>query len=369
MNEEMIGMSYTYFFTGFPGFLTTHLIQELFKEEHTIGHVYLLHEPSMQRQAENQCLLLSHTTDVDPEKITLVEGDITKTDLGIDEQISKQVQSEVTHFFHLAAIYDLAVPLPLAWKVNVDGTRNVTNWLDQCEQLTRYIYFSTAYVSGKREGRIMETELEHSSGFKNHYEYTKYEAEKIVDRHKSHLPTTIIRPGIVVGHSQSGETAKFDGPYFILNMMDRLRHSPVLPFFGKGEAYVNLVPLDYLLRATIHAAHSKIAEGRTYHVTDPSPLRAKEIYERFSHYYLQKKPAGTLPISIAHQALRVPFTRRWLGIQRQALDYFLCNSQFDSSLAQQDLRLNCPSFDQYCPSLVHYYHDHKDDRTKHVSML
>ena len=28
------------------------------------------------------------------------------------------------------------------------------------------------------------------------------------------MPTIIIRPGITVGHSKTGETQKFDGPYF-----------------------------------------------------------------------------------------------------------------------------------------------------------
>lgn len=59
------------------------------------------------------------------------------------------------------------------------------------------MYFSTAYVAGKRGGTIFERELVHQEGFKNHYEETKYLAEIIVNQAKNNLPVTIIRPGIV----------------------------------------------------------------------------------------------------------------------------------------------------------------------------
>ena len=120
--------------------------------------------------------------------------------------------------------------------------------------LERYIYFSTAYVVGNREGTLYETELIAPERFKNHYEETKYEAEVLVDKLKDEVPITIIRPGIVKGHSHTGETIKFDGPYFIMNFLERLKFFPLIPRLGKGESYVNLVPIDYIIQATTYLA-------------------------------------------------------------------------------------------------------------------
>ena len=51
--------------------------------------------------------------------------------------------------------------------------------------ITRYMYFSTAYVAGKREGLLLETELIRPDAFKNHYEETKFEAEQLVEELKA----------------------------------------------------------------------------------------------------------------------------------------------------------------------------------------
>lgn len=127
------------------------------------------------------------------------------------------------------------MPEPLAERVNVHGTNQVNEWVQTLPNLQRYIYFSTAYVSGTREGRIYEEELEMHQTFRNHYERTKYDAEVLVDRLKEMVPTTIIRPGIVKGHSETGETIKFDGLYFMLNMYDKLSFLPAIPYLEEDK--------------------------------------------------------------------------------------------------------------------------------------
>ena len=102
--------------------------------------------------------------------------------------------------------------------------------LDLCpaaERLERLAYVSTAYVAGKRTGVVYEHELVMGQDFKNHYESTKFQAEVWVRELLDPVPTTILRPAIVVGDSRTGETEKFDGPYYILRAISgRERHGP-----------------------------------------------------------------------------------------------------------------------------------------------
>ncbi|WP_028785193.1 SDR family oxidoreductase [Thalassobacillus devorans] len=364
-------MANTYFFTGYPGFLASHLIDEIFHQGYPVDKIYLLYVKSAKKQAESSLQRLIQKSYLTEDKFCLIEGDITAPEFGIDEETSAQLKNEVTHFFHLAAIYDLSVPLTPAWQVNVNGTRHVNEWVKLADRIERYSYFSTAYVSGRRSGAIYENELEHEAGFKNHYEYTKYEAERLVQSVKHDVPTTILRPGIVVGDSKEGTTAKFDGPYFILNMIAHMSYAPLLPFFGEGQVEVNLVPWDYVVQAAIHLSHHPIGAGKTYHLTDPAPLTAKAIYKLFANSYLSKEPSFTVPLGWAGNTLKLAVVRKWLGMPKEALDYFTCDSHYDVSQTQKDLEgtpITCPDFTSIQENLVKYYKANRKNPAKQVSI-
>ena len=100
--------------------------------------------------------------------------------------------------------------------VNVDGTGNVLELLRALREARAPQLRLTAYVAGMRTGTVYEHELVIGQDFKNHYESTKYQAEVWVREYLDKVPTTIYRPAIVVGDSKTGETQKFDGPYYIL---------------------------------------------------------------------------------------------------------------------------------------------------------
>jgi nucleoside-diphosphate-sugar epimerase len=358
-----------YFFTGFPGFIATSLIRQMIRQRCEIKHLYLLVFPSFMQKAKEEVEKLAKEENASLQQFTLIPGDITKMNMALDPEINRELQENVTHAFHLAAIYDLAVPKDIAFNVNVNGTKNVNDWIMKLERIQRYVYFSTAYVSGTREGRILETELERKQSFKNHYESTKYEAEKLVRGIMDKVPTTIIRPGIVKGHSQTGETIKFDGPYFFLNFFDKLRFLPIIPFLGTGEAEGNFVPVDYVLDATLYLAHEDCGIGKTYHLTDPRPYRMKEVYRMVMKEYLGREPVGTIPLSAAKWFLSIPAIRRWVRVEKESLDYLHCKAEYDCSQAQNDLResgIVCPDFQQTLGPMIAFYERHKHDPQKQL---
>lgn len=365
-------MSNRYFFTGFPGFIASSLIRQIIRDRYgEIEHIYLLVLPNLLDTVREQVVRIAAEENLPFERFSLITGDITKPDLAIHPEMGTQLRNDVTHVFHLAAVYDLAVPQDIAYNVNVNGTRNVNEWILSLHHIERYIYFSTAYVSGTREGRIFETELEMNQSFKNHYESTKYEAEKLVRDIMSRVPTTIIRPGIVKGNSKTGETIKFDGPYFILNVFDKVRLLPLIPYLGAGEAEGNFVPVDYVLNATIYLGHAKAGIGKTYHLTDPKPYRMKEVYRFILQEYLGKLPRGSIPLAAAKGFLSIPALRRWLRIEKESLDYLSCMASYDCTQAQNDLKgsgIVCPDFKDTVESMVRFYERHKNDANKQLTI-
>lgn len=364
-------MGNVYFFTGYPGFIATALLRQIIRDGHTIEHCYLLVLPEMKQKAEEEAAKIALSEKVDHNKLTVITGDITKPKLDLPGDVQAVLQQQVTHVFHLAAIYDLAVPEQLAYKVNVTGTRNVNDWLFTLTQLKRYIYFSTAYVSGRREGIIYESELEKNQIFKNHYERTKYEAEVLVKQIIDQIPTTIIRPAVVKGDSRTGETIKFDGPYFILNFFDRLKFLPFLPYLGTGEAQGNFVPVDYIIRASTYLGHAEVGAGKTYHLTDPKPYQVYQIYGMLYEAITGRKPKGKIPLSWAKAALAIPQVRRWLGVEKEAMEYFTCMSVYDCSQTQKDLEgsgIQCPDFREGVQTMVSFYQANKHDKSKQLTI-
>ncbi|TCS94821.1 SDR family oxidoreductase [Hazenella coriacea] len=362
-------MGSTYFFTGFPGFLATSILRQLIQSSIQVERIYVLVLPSMRRQAEKEIAKIESTTQF--QRISILQGDLTQPYMNLNDEVQAILRSQVTHVFHLAAIYDLAVSKEIAYRVNVKGTNHVNQWVRSLPRLVRYVYFSTAYVSGTRSGRIFETELAMNQTFKNDYEQTKYEAELLVQELAKQAPTTIIRPGIVRGHSVTGETTKFDGPYFMLNFFDRLRFLPFIPYLGRGEAEGNFVPVDYIIEATLYLAHSEKGVGKTYHLTDPHPEPMKEVYQVVMKNYIKKEPVGTIPIPLAKGFLSIPMIRKWLRVEKEALDYFNCLAQYDCTQAQTDLKdsgIICPSFKETLTEMIQFYDKNKNDENKHIQI-
>lgn len=364
-------MEYRFFFTGFPGFISNQLIRKVLKNNGDTGIVYVLVLPSMLKRAAEEREEIIRDLQLKEEQFQIIEGDITKPSLAIENKVIEPLFNTITHVFHLAAIYDLAVPRELAYLINVTGTNHVNEWVKNLKNLNRYVYFSTAYVAGLREGILYEHELIKPPAFKNYYEETKYEAEVLVERLKEKLPITIIRPGIVKGNSRTGETTKFDGPYFILNVLDRLRFLPVFPHLGKSEAVINLVPIDYILEATAYLSFFEGGVNKTYHLTDPNPYKVSEIYEMFMLALLNKKPIGRLPLSLAKLAFKIKSLRKSLGCEIEALDYFTWKGTFDCTQAQADLlhsHIRCPDFKEGIPAMVEFYSLNKDNPAYHIEI-
>jgi nucleoside-diphosphate-sugar epimerase len=360
-------VSHTYFFTGFPGFIASRMIKKLLQRDQH-AHFELLVHPSQWEKAHKEVEWLVRSHFGQSKQFTILKGDITKDNLCLSDQEMQGLLHKITHVFHLAAIYDLAVPRDIAYEVNVVGTNNVNRWVQQLTHLQRYVYFSTAYVSGDRTGPILETELNRSQKFKNFYEETKFQAEMLVQEIRDHVPVTIIRPGIVMGDSQTGETAKFDGPYFVMRFLDRFRKFPI-PFVGRGEALINLVPIDYIVEATTYLALHEVGANKVYHLTDPQPFSSTKAYERICLELLGKKPTWMLPQAWVLSLLTITAFRRWVRVEKETLAYFSCLAEYDSRQARADLQqagVECPEFDCYIGHAVAYYKQYRNDPEKMI---
>lgn len=345
--------------TGFPGFIGRRLARHLLAADPDARLTALVEErmvPQARDVAER----------MDAERLELLTGDITDRRLGLDESDYQRLAREITHVFHLAAIYDLSVPADLAQQVNVAGTGNVLDLCLAASGLERLVYASTAYVAGMRTGVAYEHELVMGQEFKNHYESTKFQAEVWVREAMDRVPTTILRPAIVVGDSQSGETEKFDGPYYLLRVIsEAAARGRSVPQFGRADAPFNVVPVDYVVRAIASAATSADTVGETLHLVDPDALTTRELVEVLSREYAGREPRGRIPPRLVAASLRLaPVRERFGGAPPESIVYLNHPVRFDTRRAIDllgPIGLRPPSFTDYAGVMVGFFAEHETD--------
>ncbi|HEX4955124.1 MAG TPA: SDR family oxidoreductase [Thermoanaerobaculia bacterium] len=348
--------------TGFPGFIAGQLIERLAPRAERFT---LLVEERFAAAAREQADALAAAQGLPAERFALEIGDITRPELALPAGAVIRLQAEVDTVFHLAAVYDLAVGKELAERVNVTGTENVNRFVAGIEGLDRYNYVSTYAVAGKREGIIREADLEHGAGFFNHYEETKYEAELRVRRLAAEegVPTSIFRPGVVVGSSKDGRTVKFDGPYMLLKVLRNLpwpltRFNPGLP-----DVRFQMVPVDFIIDALATISAKADTAGKTFHLTDPAPYTTAEIFDLFSEALLGQESWISAPKPLTWLATTSGLAEP-LGLQRQAAPYFFHKATFDcvNTLDALDgTGVEVPRLPDYVDKLVAFFLAHEHD--------
>lgn len=349
-----------FLFTGFPGFIGARLLPRLLELRPGARAVCLV-QGRFAELAARQLAEIEAGHPAARSRIEMLEGDITEPGLGLDGAAARALRRDLVGCYHLAAVYDLAVKRSVGMRINVAGTRHVLEFLAEARRLEKLDYVSTAYVSGTATGIFRESDLTIGQSFKNHYEETKYLAEVEVVR--SGLPATVYRPGVVVGDSRTGETAKFDGPYFALAAMEKLPSPGAFLRVGEGSNPVNVVPVDFVVEALARLSVGPGSRGKTYHLTDPSPPSALEIARQFARILGKRLAFVPVPLLVAKALLAPAPLQRLLGMPVQALDYFDNPCCYDASEATRDLAplgISCPRFADYAPRLVDFYRARRD---------
>jgi nucleoside-diphosphate-sugar epimerase len=203
--------------------------------------------------------------------------------------------------------------------------------------------------------------LEHDAGFRNYYEETKYLAEREVENLKEELPVTIFRPSVVVGDSQTGETVKYDGIYYLIQY---LRKAPNLLRFinvGNRNVRLNLVPVDFVVEGIATLSKDEKAVGKTIALADPYPLTTAELFDTIAVAMTKKKSAFMPPPKLVEWTLSQPFSPPITGLPLYGVPYFFISQTYDTSVANELLaahNITCPSFKDYVGNLIKFVEQH-----------
>src|ERR1700684_735132 len=265
-----------YFVTGATGFIGRRLVERILELRQ--GDVYVLVRDSSAGRLDDLVERWSMTAGASAaERGKPLIGDLRRPLLGIEKEQVADLRGKITHFFHLAAVYDMTAPAERNTAVNVGGTTHAVE-LARAIDAKHLHHVSSLAVAGTYTGVFAESMFDEGQRLPSPYHRTKYESERIV-REQPYIPWRVYRPGIVVGDSQTGEMDKIDGPYYLLQAIQRMRHlrPEWTPLVGLDFGHTNVVPVDWVAGALEHIAHEPGLDGKTFHLSNPHSQRGDEL--------------------------------------------------------------------------------------------
>ncbi|XP_010427505.1 PREDICTED: fatty acyl-CoA reductase 6, chloroplastic-like [Camelina sativa] len=355
----------SYLVTGATGFLAKVLIEKMLRESPEIGKIFLLMRSKDQESANKRLydeiissdlfklLKQMHGSSYEAfmkSKLIPVIGDIGEDNLGIEPDIADMISGEIDVIISCGGRTTFDDRYDSALSVNALGPNRLLSFGKECKKLKLFLHFSTAYVTGKNEGLVLETPLcigenitsdlnidlnieselklaseavrkfhgsEESNklkefgferaqhyGWDNSYTFTKAMGETIINSNRGDLPVVIIRPSTI----ESSYKEPFPGWIQGIRMVD-----PIIVGYGKGQisgfladskSLLDITPVDMVVNAAITAMAkhgSGVPELKVYTVTSTShanPLRSGELMD-LSYQHLRDSPLEDKEIDLA----------------------------------------------------------------------
>ncbi len=357
-----------YFVTGATGFVGRHLVAELLKRE---GTIYVL----VREGSRGKLDALIQRLGAPEGRIVAVPGDLAKPGLGVEG-----FDEPIDHLFHLAAVYDVEADEESAQRANVDGTRHVIEFANE-HKVGRFHHTSSIAVAGEYRGIFQEDMFDEGQRLPHHYHRTKYESEQLV-RELVKSNKIIFRPAIVLGHSETGEMDKVDGPYYLFKLLQRLRAAlpEWFPLAGPQGGQTNMVPVDFVARAMDHIAHMPDEDlpGDTFHLVNPQPMTVGETLNEFAKaahapqlaMRIDSNMTNAIPKPVRAGIMALPTVKKIrnqvyhdLGIPPAAMENRDFNCKFDARDAQRALSgtgIAVPPLSTYAPVLWDYWERNLD---------
>jgi NAD(P)-dependent dehydrogenase (short-subunit alcohol dehydrogenase family) len=361
----------SYFVTGATGFVGRFLVSNLLKRK---GTIYVLVRKDSQKKLDATAKKMGW----DMKRIVPVVGDMTAAKCGVSAAQVRTLSGKVKHFFHLAAIYDLSASAESQRAANVDGTQHALD-LAAAIQAGCFHHTSSIAAAGLYQGVFREDMFDEAEGLDDPYLRTKHDSEGLV-RTEKRIPWRVYRPGMVVGHSQTGEMDKIDGPYYFFTFLKKLREMlpPWMPTLGIEGGRINIVPVDFVVDAMDHIAHKPKLDGHTFHLTDPEPMRVGEVLNTFARaghapemtMRIDARMFAFVPSGIRGAVGNLPPVRRFIGmllrdfrIPKEVMKFITYPTRFDTREVERALKgsgIVVPKLDGYAWRLWDYWERHLD---------
>lgn len=281
-----------YFVTGATGFIGSHFAVSASDRNRLFclvrggsdakARVRLLHKLSIAESAYDGA---KHAN---LDCIDVIRGNIKDNWLGVSRENIEMLQAEgIDIFFHFAASLNFEKDrLEKINKHNVQGVKNAIA-LAARMGVQRFVYVSTAYTVGKKEGLISETLHDLQGPFNNYYEESKCSAEHIVAAqcNELNMAYSILRPSVIIGVSSTKRSGgSTTGLYAFVRDFYQLKDavdalSVETKIYADPDMSVNFNPIDAVIEDIDYIIDSDFSGGPIYHISATHGVRLYDAVE------------------------------------------------------------------------------------------
>ncbi len=353
----------TVLLTGYPSFLARRMAAEILAREPG-ALLYCVVRSKLAPLAQQLALTLPASQ---RNRLVMLEGDAASMDMGLSGAEFHEVSSRVDRIFHFAQFSYVDADPKMARHANVHGAREALEMARAAPRLTQLVCMSSATVASAASGLARETDPPMGPPYRTVIEDTLAHAERIYRRAAHQIPLTVLRPSIIIGDSETGEIDRLDGPYPLILLLLTSSRKTAVPLPIRGDVPLNLVPVDFVIRAAYVIGSSPAAAGKTFHIVDPAPLSARRVFELVAHAAGRRSPRGAVPSYVARSMLRAPGVERFVKSPRAFLEVLTTDARFDATNTTNILRgtgVVCPPFESYVDRIVSYVQARIRERRK-----
>jgi len=269
------------FLTGATGFLGAFLLHELL--EQTQANIYCLVraktiEEANQKLRQNlrRYFIADRHLDL---RIFPVLGDLSQPYLGLFPKDFHRLARQIDLIYHNGAFVNLVYPYSALRAANVQGTQEILKLASQVKiKPVHFISTLDVFQSPHYAGMDVILESDDLAGggalLTDGYSQSKWVGEKLMMAARSRgIPTSIYRPSMVVGHSQTGASQTNDLVCRLIKGLVQLGRAPKL------DLHLSLTPVDYVSRAIIHLSQQPASCNQAFHLVSPQPISLSQVVD------------------------------------------------------------------------------------------
>ncbi|KZN44569.1 non-ribosomal peptide synthetase [Pseudoalteromonas luteoviolacea] len=275
----------TVLLTGANGFLGVHILEQLITQ--TDATIYcLVRATSVEygwKKIHDAWQMFGIEPAVCPTRVKVVCGDLAKPLLGMTQSQYDQLSQSVDVIYHNGAQVNHIYDYDYLYNANVQSTIELLEMACQ-HKVKQMVYISTLSAASNLDanGRIVEDgPAEQLPAFVNNgYNLTKWVSEQLVwQAYQRGLPVTLVRPGNICGHSETGQCVPDQNRILLL-----LKGAAQLGMAPDWSLNFDLCPVDFIARGMVAATLCEDRHQPVLHFHNPNPLTWKQYVGRLSNF-------------------------------------------------------------------------------------
>ena len=219
-------------------------------------------------------------------------------------------------------------PTSLYYDVNVEGTRNVLNAMDE-KGIKNIVFTSSVAVFGLNKTNPDES---HPVDPFNHYGKSKWQAEEVLREWFSKDPgnrsLTIIRPTVIFGERNRGN---------VYNLLKQIASGKFM-MVGKGTNKKSMAYVGNIVAFIQYLIETQKPGYRLFHYIDKPDTNMNELVQQVEKSLNKKLPAVRLPYWLGYMGglsfdILAKLTGKKFSVSAVRVKKFCATTQFDATAA------------------------------------